>query len=189
MNSLFRNEQEEKDFGKAKELVLSCGFSEAALLDCGTIELREEVRRMCAADTCGMYGKNWSCPPACGSLEKCREKVRGYRFGILVQTIGELEDSWDYEGMQETEKQHKETFRKAAVLLREQYPGLLALGAGCCTVCASCSYPDGPCRFPEKRISSMEAYGIVVSDLCKANEMGYYYGPGKIAYTSCYLLG
>ena len=36
--------------------------------------------------------------------------------------------------------------------------------------------------------SSMEAYGMVVMETCKANGMGYYYGPQSIAYTSCFLL-
>ena len=113
-------------------VISSCGFSEAALLDCSTIELREEVRKMCAADTCGMYGKNWSCPPACGSLEECREKVRGYRFGILVQTIGELEDSWDYEGMQEGQERQKEHCMAFLKELRKVYKDILPLcSAGC----------------------------------------------------------
>lgn len=32
----------------------------------------------------------------------------------------------------------------------------------------------------------MEAYGML--EVCKANGLGYYYGPDKIAYTSCFLL-
>ena len=34
----------------------------------------------------------------------------------------------------------------------------------------------------------MEAYGMLVMQVCQANHLDYYYGPGKIAYTSCYLL-
>ena len=68
------------------------------------------------------------------------------------------------------------------------WPGLLALGAGTCTRCKECTYPDAPCRFPDKRVSSMEACGLVVMDTCKANGLGYYYGPQSIAYTSCFLL-
>ena len=65
---------------------------------------------------------------------------------------------------------------------------MLALGAGCCTQCAVCSYPDSPCRFPEKMVSSMEAYGMLVLEVCQKNGMAYYYGPNTIAYTSCFLL-
>ena len=169
-------------------LSLDTGFSRAAALDCATLELRQEVREMCAANTCGMYGKNLACPPFCGTLDECREQVKGYGSGIIVQTVGEIEDSMDFEGMMEAEAEHKAHFYKMAELLRRKYPDVLPLGSGCCTVCPACAGPEGSCRFPEKRISSLEAFGIVVSDLCSRNGLDYYYGPGKIAYTSCYLL-
>ena len=34
----------------------------------------------------------------------------------------------------------------------------------------------------------MEAYGLVVLEVCKANSLQYYYGADKMAYTSCFLL-
>ena len=43
---------------------------------------------------------------------------------------------------------------------------LTPLEAGCCTICAKCTYPDKPCRYPSKRLSSMEAFGLFVSDIC-----------------------
>lgn len=178
----------QSELDKALQTAREAGFSEAAPLDCATIKLLDEVRAMCAANTCGMYGHNWACPPGCGDLEVCRERVSRYRWGILVQTVGDLEDSMDFEAMQETEARHKETFLKVSDALKADYPNLLALGAGCCTICRKCAYPDAPCRFPERCISSMESYGILVSDLCRANGMAYYYGQEKIAYTSCYLL-
>lgn len=177
------------DRNKITELAKAQGFSQAALLDCRTIELKPEVRQMCEANTCHMYGKCWSCPPGCGSLETCREKIAGYRYGVLVQTTGQLEDDLDGETMMETEALHKEHFYAFERVLRKQYPDMLAIGAGCCTKCAECTYPDEPCRFPKEAFSSMEAYGIVVTQICQANGLAYYYGPCTITYTSCYLLG
>ena len=164
------------------------GFTNTAPLDARTIELKEEVRAMCVANTCGAYGKNWSCPPACGELDELRAQVGRYSAGILVQTVGEVEDSLDFEGMMEAEAAHKAHFMALHDRLLETWPGLLALGAGTCRRCKECTYPDAPCRFPDKRFSSMEAYGMVVMDTCKANGLGYYYGPQSIAYTSCFLL-
>ena len=68
-------------------------------LACDTIELKPEVRQMCASDSCHKYNKCWSCPPGCGTLEECEKRVRKYKLGILVQTVGQLEDSMDGEGM------------------------------------------------------------------------------------------
>lgn len=169
-------------------MAAEAGFTHSAPLDVATLELKDEVRAMCSANTCGAYGKNWSCPPACGALEDLRQQFAQFSRGILVQTVGEVEDSMDFEGMMEAEAAHREHFNALHERLLEKWPGLIALGAGTCTLCKACTYPDAPCRFPDKRVSSMEACGLVVMDTCKANGLGYYYGPQSIAYTSCFLL-
>ena len=101
--------------------------------------------------------------------------------------MGELEDELDGEGMIETEHRHKDNFLKMNELLRQHQKDVLALGSGCCTLCKSCTYPDAPCRFPDRQISSMEAYGLVVLEACKANSLPYYYGKCTISYTGCFL--
>ena len=164
------------------------GFSAWAPLDVSTIELKPEVRDMCAVNSCGQYGKRWSCPPGCGTLEECTQRLKDYTHGILVQTYGDIEDGFDFEAMMEIEMEHKAHFAEMQEALHEAGVPVLALGAGCCTQCAKCSYPDEPCRFPSKKVASMEAFGMVVLEVCKANGLTYYYGPDKMAYTSCFLL-
>ena len=166
----------------------SAGFTNWAKLDVGTISLKQEVRDMCAANTCGQYGRRWSCPPGCGSLEECAAKLRKMARGILVQTVGEVEDSFDFEGMQEAEAAHRAHLLAMHEAVRASGVAVLALGAGCCTRCRDCTCPDAPCRFPEKMISSMEAFGMLVLEVCQSNGLPYYYGPDKIAYTGCFLL-
>ena len=117
------------DMEELKKLGEEAGFTHVAALDCSTIKLLPEVRQMCASNTCHMYGKNWHCPPGCGTLEECEARVRSYRQGILVQTVGELEDSMDGEGMMEAEKAHKEHFFALEEKLRSQYPKMLTLPA------------------------------------------------------------
>lgn len=170
-------------------LAKEVGFTEAGPMDPATIELKPEVRDMCANNTCGQYGKRWSCPPGCGELEVLRERVSQYSHGLLVQMVGELEDDFDVETMMDTEKAQKENLVALQEKLLELYPGsVLAIGSGCCKICKTCSYPDAPCRFPDRQIASMEAYGMLVTEVCRANNMKYYYGPGTLAYTSCILL-
>lgn len=167
---------------------LKCGFSYAAELDVDSVKLLPEVRKMCEMNTCGAYGKNWSCPPACGTLEECGERLKKYKRGLLVQTVGEIEDWMDFEGMMRIEQEHREIFDRFAGVLRRIFPDCLPVGTGGCRQCASCSYPDKPCRFPEKCYTSMEAYGMEVSRICTENHLKYNYGPGKVAYTACYFL-
>ena len=161
----------------------AAGFTHVVPLDISTIQLMPEVRDMCATNSCGAYGQKWSCPPGCGTLEECRQRLQGYTEGILVQTVGELEDEMDYESMQETGQRHKEAFERFYAQLRPQYPDMLAVGQ-----CKTCTYPDAPCRFPDKMVSSMEAYGMLVSQVCTDNNLPYYYGKCTLAYTACFLL-
>lgn len=175
------------DLRRAKEIIESAGFSFVGELDAATLNPLDEVRQMCKNGNCRQYGKNWACPPGCGDLEECRERLLKYASGFLVQTVGEIEDSLDWEGIKEAEARHKQMFLDTAAKLREEYPDLLPLGSGTCTLCKICTYPDEPCRQPGRQVSSMEAYGLLINDICSKNNMKYYHGPDTITYTACYL--
>ena len=164
------------------------GFEHFGALDPGTIELKQEVRDMCASGSCTQYNKRWSCPPGCGTLEDSRKMLQNYSQGILVQSVAELEDAFDAETMMEIEMLHKERFTAMRKKLNQIGVHALPIGAGCCTVCTQCTYPYAPCRFPEKRAISMEALGMLVTEVCKKNGLEYYYGPNTISYTSCFLV-
>lgn len=168
--------------GKAKEM----GFDAAAPLDPKTLTAREDVRAMCAADKCGAYGKNWTCPPACGTLGECLEKMRSYENGILLQSVGRMTKTIDSKCYRETERRHLKNFYAFAEEIRKVYPNALCLGAGGCRVCEQCAYPES-CRFPKKAMSGMEGYGLFVTQVCRDAGLPYYYGERTIAYTACVL--
>lgn len=164
------------------------GFSHAALMDPATLKARDEVRAMCAENRCGAYGACWACPPACGPLDESRKVIASYRSGLLVQTTATLDDPFDYDEMLAAGAQQKRLLIGFRKRLRRQFPELRALGNGACTICEDCTYPAAPCRHPNQMVESMEAFGLVVADACSDNDLGYYYGPGTITYTGCYLL-
>ena len=118
------------DYKELEKQGLAHGFSHVASLDCSTIDLMSEVRAMCEKNTCHRYGKCWSCPPGCGSLEECQKIIDAYQHGIIVQTVGELEDELDGETMMETEALHKEHFLSLEKELRKQYPKMRPISAG-----------------------------------------------------------
>ena len=176
------------DTQKVIELALQDGFTLAAPLDPATIQLREEVREMCAENKCHAYNKNWACPPACGTVEACSKEIRKYTKGVIVQTTGQLEDDFDFEAMEETAKKHGEHFMTLLGQLREETDEpFLPLGAGGCSTCKTCTYPDAPCRFPEKMVHPMEGYGILINDVCTKNHVPYNHGRGTLTYVGCFL--
>lgn len=169
------------------DLAYKCGFSVAAEMNPSTLRFMPEVREMCSADKCHSYNKNWSCPPAAGKLEKIAAHCSLFDKGIIVQTIGQMEDEFDIETMTETGEKHKKAFEKFTDVLREIHLECFPMGMGACTLCSKCTYPNEPCRFPDKVFPSMEACGLLVSEVCTDNCIKYYYGPDTLAYTSCVL--
>lgn len=171
---------------KWTEFALSLGFDYACALDPATLIPRTDVRELCAQDKCRAYGTNWTCPPHCGTLEECGERIRGYDRGILLQTVGKLEKTIDTRGYRRAEQRHLEQFHSLCRQLRKEYPHALCLGSGGCRICGKCAWPE-PCRFPEKACSSMEGYGLFVTQVCRDNGAQYHHGERTVTYTACIL--
>lgn len=176
------------DFDALFALAKDCGFDETGMLDPSSLEFMPEVRDMCRSDKCHNYNRSWSCPPACGSLEDNAKRCKEYSTGFIVQVVARMEDEFDIETMMDAPKRFGACFLELSDKLKEMGLDILPMGAGGCTRCKKCTYPDEPCRFPDKLYSSMEASGLLVSKVCTDNNMPYYYGPNTIAYTGCILL-
>jgi len=164
------------------------GFDKTAPLTRDALIFREEVRAMCRADRCRSYNKTWSCPPGCGTLDEMRDKVSAYTDGIIVETIGKMEDEFDFESIEEAAALHKNRFSALTAALRKEGHHILPMGAGRCTICKDCTYPDAPCRFPERAAPSMEAAGLLVSDVCERCGIPYYNGKNTTTFISCVLI-
>jgi len=176
------------DTSKLVKEAIAMGFSQAGELNMSSLVFMPEVREMCKMGQCHKYDKNWQCPPACGSLEEAAQRASQYSYGLIVQTIGKMEDDFDYEAIQETSKKHTTNFANLVDKLKQEYGDILPMGVGTCELCDLCTYPNEPCRFPDKSISSMEAYGLLVSRVCELSGMPYNNGKETITYISCYLL-
>ncbi len=169
-------------------MALEAGFDHAVPLNIATLAPRPDVRDMCRADTCRAYGKNWTCPPHCGDLPACAEKMHSYRYGLLLQTVGQLEKVIDTKAYRCTEQRHLAQFAALSQQIRAVFPDALCLGSGGCRVCKTCAWPE-PRRFPAQAYSSMEGYGLFVTQVCRDNGLAYHYGEKTITYTACILFG
>ncbi len=171
----------------ADELARICGFEYNGFMDPSQLDARHEVRDMCASGTCRIYGHNWACPPACKELEEYQSIFASYAQCMVVQTVVTLEDEFDIDTMLEGESIHKNRFLDLFERMQALNTPMLFLSAGTCTICETCTYPEKPCRFPEKRLVSMEAAGLIVSDVCTQAHIPYNHGKETLAYTSCVL--
>ncbi len=165
------------------DIALDAGAIKATVIDCSSIVLNTTFRDICKSNGCGMYGRCWMCPPDIGEIEPMMAEVRKYSHGLLYQTIADIEDSFDIEGMQEAGKRHVLVSQRLEAFLMLQLDKHLHLSCGGCRVCERCAKLDGlPCRDPERAMSSMEAYGIDVYQTCKPTELKYINGQNTVTY-------
>mgnify|MGYP003819218011 CR=1 FL=1 len=177
------------DASKIGELIDAEGFECKGTLDPKGLVTLQDVRDACAVDKCQHYDKCWACPPACGTIEEYESKMHEYSNGYVFQTVVILESTLDWEGISAAMENHENRVRALADTIAAQAgdePYML-LTAGSCTLCKECTYPDKPCRFPSKRLTSMEAAGLNVTNTCKLAQIPYNHGKNSLAYSSCVL--
>lgn len=165
------------------QTALDCGVSKAAIIRAEDIVMDASFRDICKSNGCGLYGKCWVCPPDIGPIDELMEKVRSYSHGLLYQTIGDIEDSYDIEGMNEIGAQHEKNSIALERALKGKLDGHLHLSCGGCHLCERCAKRDDePCRHPELALHPMEGYGIDVYHTTQPTELKYINGTNTVTY-------
>ena len=154
------------------------------MLDQQQIVLSNTFRAICESNQCGGYGKCWMCPPYIGAIEELMEKVRSYPRALLYQTIYEIEDSYDIEGMFEAGANHAQVSQRLqkemASVIGKPFLHLTCGGCHLCPTCAKRS--EEPCRFPDKALPSLEGYGVDVYNTTKDTPLKYINGQNTVTY-------
>jgi predicted metal-binding protein len=144
-----------------------------------------EIKAQC--EGCPNHGRNFACPPHSPFFLD----YKGNANRALVICIRLSKEFFD--GATSQEKYHQ-CFEEAGHILRDellQYrkTGNTIAGSGPCLVCEKCAWETGndECRFPEKRIYSLESLGVnVVSLLKKAFDLDLEWDSnGEIASCVC----
>ncbi len=161
---------------------LESGAFEVAAIPTQNVKVYQEVRDICKKNTCRKYGTTWACPPAVGTIEECIEKVKKFDTMILFTGKYELEDSFDYEGMVEGMHKFKLLAEKFEKTFGEEISEYLLFSNEGCHKCEKCTYPDAPCRFPDRLHPSLEGFGFIVSELAKMGNIHYINGANTVTY-------
>ncbi len=164
-------------FEVIKEGIKDFNLNQYAFINPKELVFSPDVRKYCEQNYCGKYGTNWQCPPGAGDIRVLEAKIKSYNYGLMFNTVTKLMDSYDFEGMM----QAKDNFTTICLKIQEVVLNVAkdgyALGAGGCNLCEPCSYPDKPCRFPEKTIASIEACGVDVHS--SSSKLGFKYINGQ----------
>lgn len=141
----------------------------------------QRVREICRQE-CPRYGRSWSCPPAVGSVEHCREICQTYPDVLFFSTVAEVSDVLNMEETLATRAEHERITTDIERQIRALGLDTYTLSSDSCAICESgenapgCAYPGGACRHPALMHPCIESHGIVVADLVETCEMDYYLG-------------
>lgn len=167
------------------QTLLDLGARNVGQLQVSEIVFNPEFRKACETNACGLYNRCWMCPPHAGDIHDLIARGQQYTTAVVYQTIYDIEDSYDIEGMLEGGKEHNKIAQKLNTKLTAEVDKqlYLHLGAGGCKVCDKCSKIDEiPCIHPDKAMASLETYGIDVTQLAKAAGMKYINGQNTVTY-------
>ena len=157
-----------------------------AFIQIRDIPFKEEVRHICKTE-CPRYGKSWSCPPAVGTVEVCRERCEAYEGGFLFTTMTEISDIENMEELLSTRSEHEKLTHQIKELFLKQHQEALVLSTESCSICEHCTWPDASCRFPEWMFPCMEGYGILVTGLAEQCGITFFNGNNLVTWFSLIL--
>ena len=154
-----------------------------AFIDTDELVFADRVRWICEHE-CPMYNTTWACPPAVGTVDECKARVMGFREGLMIATITEVGDIANIEETLATRGDHEAITRQISSLIAEHAGEILTLSTEACAHCAKCSYPDAPCRHPEKMFPCVESHGILVTDLAEKHGIDFLAGSNLVTWFS-----
>ena len=146
-----------------------------AFLKTDELLFTERVRHVCREE-CPRYNTTWACPPAVGTVEECKAACLSYPDMLMISTVTEVSDIANIEETLATRGEHEAITRQVAKLMEEQGSELRVLSTESCAICETCTYPDAPCRHPDKMFPCVESQGILVTEVCEKCGMEFFNG-------------
>jgi predicted metal-binding protein len=178
------------DKAEFDEFTSKLGIDTAVHFDAAMLAPEERIRKYCADNLCGCYGKNYMCPPQAGSIEETKARLGEYNRGILVECSTPLDVKRDIKGLNKTKLDFHRKILKTENYLKENGASrVLGLIGGNCSLCEPCYSQTGkPCAHPDRARSSLEAQGIDVMDLRRKLGLEAAFHADKITWTGCLLI-
>ncbi len=141
-----------------------------------TLSEAKKCRKLCEQNVCKCYGTNWGCPPGAGNLGDCMAQVKKYSHAAVVyrKSAVDIKDQDALKSLSGVLQNHLRDFRN---LLTENGYQAMCLADGGCNYCGVCAYPN-ECKFPEQRVNSISAYGIMLMEYLEDNGIEFRFEDG-----------
>lgn len=154
-----------------------------AFLRTEQVSFLQRVRDVCRNE-CPRYGTSWSCPPAVGTVEACRERCQAFPDLFVFTTIAEVSDITNMEETLHTRMAHEEITRQVAEIFKTHCGQTLTLSTESCDICEKCAYPSAPCRHPDRMFPCVESYGMLATELAELGGLEFLNGANVVTWFS-----
>lgn len=162
------------------DLARAAGFS-AALCATADIPVDHSFRRYCEENLCGQYGRNYGCPPRCGTPAEMEARLRVPGCALVLQSTWPIADYTDSAAITQAKIAHNTA--SCALLQRLAAEGVRGFMVGCsgCTLCEECALTRGaPCVYPQRCYACMSAYCVHVRELVAGCGLRYDCADGNL---------
>lgn len=169
---------------------IEIGFCAAEIISTSDLVFVPEYRKYCEDNLCGNYGKNYGCPPICGSVEEMQDRVRHWKHALVLQTKTAVENAFDDNTTKLLKKKHTAMTLQLIHSLKELNPNMkgMPIMAGPCNLCNGCRMKeDLPCPHEEMKFSCLSAYCIDVNELVKTCHMDMQWSEKEVSLFSIWM--
>lgn len=173
---------------KMLQLAQNAGFTKSTIINTEDLVFVPEYRKYCEENTCGNYGKNYACPPECGTPQEMKEKALQYRQAVVFYTTDTVKSAFDDAETSKKKKRHMYMAWDVVDEYRRQGIEGEQILAGSCCLCSTCKKASNePCVHPERRANDMSSYCIDVTKLAELCNMDIAWKENEASYFSMYL--
>ena len=115
------------------------------------------------------------------------ERCLSYPHALLITTMTEVDDIEDLEGTLATRGSHEEITRQVGELFRAQRAEVYPLSTESCAICQQCTYPEAPCRHPDRMFPCVESHGVLLTDTMERFGIDFQAGGNVVTWFSLIL--
>lgn len=172
---------------KIETLLADYPICQYGFLKSEEIIFSDKVRYICETE-CERYGTSWSCPPATGTVEACKEHCQSYAYALVFTTLAEVTDFANMQETLATRLGHEEIVKAICDGVKGLGVDYFALSSESCAICEKCAYPEA-CRHKDYMLPCIESQGILVTAAAESCGIEYFYDSNTVTWYGVIFFG
>ena len=165
------------------------GADKVCCTDVANIVFNTGFRKSCEENRCGNYGRNYTCPPYCGTAEELIGKVKSFSKAFVIVCTEKIDGYEDKKGIELADKRISEVTFLADDYAKENVYEYMMIGGSNCKRCTPCRAVAGEeCPYPDKAFVSLSAFCVDIAKLTESCGIRMVWDGSEVSYYSMLLI-